>query len=330
MLRKYVEGGGRALFMIDYQKSPRLVELLASWGVKVDDDVVVDLSGIGQLFGGGPLAPLVAQYENHPISEGMGNVATLFPMTRSVEPGETPPAHWHDTKLFSTTAKSFATQELKVNDGELIRNPAKERQGPIPVGVAATYNVPNRIAAPRRADAEKKDGEKRRDQGGRRKRIRWTATRKKAASSFWALRGWRATTSLGVGGNLDLFLNTLNWLSSDEDLISIRPKQPDNTPLDVSARADAAYLAWHRVWLAADDHCGRHSRLVDTASVVAASPVIRRQRAGCSCLSVPGDRRSCPSLAAGLLAAQDAWPGFSAEKSGCWTRGVQSRVASNR
>ena len=26
----------------------------------------------------------------------------------------------------------------------------------------------------------------------------------------------------------------LNWLSSDEDLISIRPKDPENTPLDLS------------------------------------------------------------------------------------------------
>ncbi|MEX2304213.1 MAG: GldG family protein, partial [Bryobacterales bacterium] len=32
ILRKYVEGGGRALFMIDHEKSPRLVELVASWG----------------------------------------------------------------------------------------------------------------------------------------------------------------------------------------------------------------------------------------------------------------------------------------------------------
>jgi gliding motility-associatede transport system auxiliary component len=236
ILRKYIEGGGRALFMIDYQKSPRLVELLASWGVKVNDDVVVDLSGIGQLFGGGPLAPLVAQYENHPIADGMGNVATLFPMTRSVEPGETPPAHWHDTKLFSTTAKSFATSALKVNDGELIRNPAKERQGPIPVGVAATYDVPESDSSAKAADAEKKDGEKAEIKADKEKnpldsdkkegRIVVLGTSRLARNNF-----------LGVGGNLDLFLNTLNWLSSDEDLISIRPKQPDNTPLDVSAGA---------------------------------------------------------------------------------------------
>ena len=40
---------------------------------------------------------------------------------------------------------------------------------------------------------------------------------------------------LGRGSNLDLFLNILSWLSSDEDLISIRPKDPEDTPLDLSS-----------------------------------------------------------------------------------------------
>ena len=39
---------------------------------------------------------------------------------------------------------------------------------------------------------------------------------------------------IGRGGNVDLFLNMLNWLSSDEDLISIRPRDPDNTPLNLT------------------------------------------------------------------------------------------------
>jgi ABC-type uncharacterized transport system involved in gliding motility auxiliary subunit len=234
ILRKYVEGGGRVLFLLDYQKSPRLVELAATWGVRVNNDVVVDVSGIGQLFGGGPLAPLVAQYESHPISNGMGGAATFFPMTRSVEPGETV-AHWSVSKLFSTTPNSFATTELKVNDGELIRDADKERQGPIPVGVAATYDVPESESSPAAAaDAEPKDEESGESKAGdevnpldgeqKQGRIVVLGTSRLARNSY-----------VGLGGNLDLFLNTLNWLSSDEDLISIRPKQPDNTPLEVSA-----------------------------------------------------------------------------------------------
>ena len=37
------------------------------------------------------------------------------------------------------------------------------------------------------------------------------------------------------GGNRDLFLNMMSWLSSDEDLISIRPKDPEDRRLTLNA-----------------------------------------------------------------------------------------------
>jgi ABC-type uncharacterized transport system involved in gliding motility auxiliary subunit len=50
---------------------------------------------------------------------------------------------------------------------------------------------------------------------------------------------------LGVPGNRDLFLNTVNWLSQQENLISIRPKDPEDRR--VSLTADQAKLIF---WLA--------------------------------------------------------------------------------
>ena len=37
-------------------------------------------------------------------------------------------------------------------------------------------------------------------------------------------------------GNRDLLLNMVNWLSSDEDLISIRPKEPENQALSMTGQ----------------------------------------------------------------------------------------------
>jgi ABC-type uncharacterized transport system involved in gliding motility auxiliary subunit len=37
--------------------------------------------------------------------------------------------------------------------------------------------------------------------------------------------------------NRDLLANMVNWLSSDEDLISIRPKAPEDRPLNITAGA---------------------------------------------------------------------------------------------
>ena len=38
----------------------------------------------------------------------------------------------------------------------------------------------------------------------------------------------------------------LNWLSSDEDLISIRPRDPENTPLNIS-QSQMMRLFWINV-----------------------------------------------------------------------------------
>jgi ABC-type uncharacterized transport system involved in gliding motility auxiliary subunit len=40
---------------------------------------------------------------------------------------------------------------------------------------------------------------------------------------------------LRFNGNPDLVMNMINWLTSDEDLISIRPREQDNRPLTLSA-----------------------------------------------------------------------------------------------
>ena len=39
---------------------------------------------------------------------------------------------------------------------------------------------------------------------------------------------WVANRFIDFNGNSDLALNSVNWLSSDEDLISIRPKPQEN------------------------------------------------------------------------------------------------------
>jgi ABC-type uncharacterized transport system involved in gliding motility auxiliary subunit len=39
---------------------------------------------------------------------------------------------------------------------------------------------------------------------------------------------WASNQALGFSGNRNLLLNTINWLSSDEDLIAIRPKEPED------------------------------------------------------------------------------------------------------
>ena len=93
-IKKYVEGGGRAMFLLDpplkmgrpqIADNDALASLLQSWGVTLDKDLILDLNPIGQLAGLGPQVALVTNYESHPIVSQMKGTATGFPLSRSLD-----------------------------------------------------------------------------------------------------------------------------------------------------------------------------------------------------------------------------------------------------
>lgn len=204
-IRKYVEGGGSALVMLDPPTkgitTTALVKLAEDWGVKVNGDIVVDVSGIGQFFGADELSPLVTKYESHAITREMRNVASLFPLVRSVDTGASKDRVTVE-KLFTTSAKSFATTDF--SSGQIKLDPKKDKAGPFALAVAGEY----------RTDKENTKG-------------RFVI----AGSSRFV-----TNSTMGFpGGNRDLFLNIMAWLSADEDLISIRPKDPEDRRLSLSS-----------------------------------------------------------------------------------------------
>ena len=206
-IKTYVEAGGHAMFFIDpplkmgkedIADNSALLKVIEAWGITMNKDLALDTSGIGQIFGLGPEVPLVTTYASHAIVREMKEVATAFPLARTVEvkSGEKGSAE----KLFSSSANSYATANL--SSGEIQINPAKDKKGPLDLGAAATINTsdknnPGRIVV--------------------------------VGSSDWAANGF-----LRFNGNRDMFLNMVNWLSADEDLISIRPKDPEDQRLSMT------------------------------------------------------------------------------------------------
>jgi ABC-type uncharacterized transport system involved in gliding motility auxiliary subunit len=49
-----------------------------------------------------------------------------------------------------------------------------------------------------------------------------------------------ANNYLGIEGNRDLFMNTVNWLAQQESLISIRPREPSDSRLTLTANVRSA------------------------------------------------------------------------------------------
>ena len=44
-----------------------------------------------------------------------------------------------------------------------------------------------------------------------------------------------ANLAIGVQGNRDLFMNAINWLAQQENLIAVRPRQPEDHRLTLTA-----------------------------------------------------------------------------------------------
>ena len=199
-LKTFITGGGRAIFNFDPvlnlpdQKmgdTPKLADLVSSWGVTPKGDVVLDLSAASRLFG--QISPVAGSYEQHPIVRVMGDNATVFPLSRSLDVKS--PAE----KLFSSTADSYSltNPRLPINDAAL----SKAAKGPFVLGAAATVgsgSTEGRIVVVGSSD-------------------------------------WMSNNIIGAPvANRDLALNMMNWLTGDTDLISIRPKEPEDRRLRVS------------------------------------------------------------------------------------------------
>jgi ABC-type uncharacterized transport system involved in gliding motility auxiliary subunit len=205
-IKAYVESGGKALFLLDpplqtgksaIDDNTTLEAVLAGWGVTVNKDLALDVSGIGQIFGLSEAVPLVAEYDPHPITDPLKGTATAFPLVRTLDIKNTDKTTVQ--KLFETAENSFATTNL--SSGEVRIDPKKDKKGPLLLAAAGTYN------------------------GSPQGRFIVVGSSQ-----------WLGNNFIRFNGNRDLFLNMINWLSADEDLISIRPKAPEDRPLNITAQ----------------------------------------------------------------------------------------------
>lgn len=205
-IQGYVQSGGRAMLLLDPPLQGRatiatndaLASVLSGWGVTLDKDVIFDLNPIGQLTGLGPEVPLVTHYESQPIVADLKGTATGFPISRSLEIQSTGKSSVE--KLFESSSSSLAATDLGA--AEVRVNDPKNRKSPLTMAAAGSY-----------------------DTGHSGSQGRFVVV----GSSTWI-----SNSFLDFNGNSDLALNAVNWLASDEDLISIHPKRPEDRRLTLT------------------------------------------------------------------------------------------------
>jgi ABC-type uncharacterized transport system involved in gliding motility auxiliary subunit len=222
-LDAYIAAGGKALFMATPFSAEGLRAYLEKYGILLDNDIVIELNPLGQLFGTGPLVPIVSQYEAHPITKDLVGVMTLFPLTRSIEAVKNPPKGAAIQPLAKTSAQSWGESDKAVfTRGEAKPDPG-EKTGPLAVALAATVDVEGKPDAKTDAAEPKKPVKA---------RLVVVGTADFASNQF-----------LGAQGNKDFFLNVVSWLAEEEDLLSVRPKDNKQNPI-VLTSAQSNLVLW--------------------------------------------------------------------------------------
>jgi ABC-type uncharacterized transport system involved in gliding motility auxiliary subunit len=224
----FLAKGGKLLLMADPPAAaagqapiPNLESLARDWGVQLDKTIIVDASGIGQLFGSSYDTSVVLTYPQHPITERFGEI-TAFPLARSLSiltgasGGRTPqafvetgPRSWAETDLDSVGKNGSPKFEAAKGD----------RLGPLAVGAA--------VSAPGKEEAP-------------------LAPASKAPETRVVVMGdsdFASNASIKIGANRDFFMNIVGWLSQQENLIAIRPREPGDSRLTLTAD-QSRRIAW--------------------------------------------------------------------------------------
>lgn len=237
MLRRYLAKGGKLLLLLDppdKADSPQLPNLLAlahDWDMQLSNDVVLDTSGVGQIFGAGPQIPVAADYPPSAITEGF-RVLTAFPLARSVSP-VSGGVNGHNAQTFVQTGpNSWATDAVRLlnetKEGKEFKlNEQVDKRGPISIACLVSASAQE----PAVAQTDNKG-----------------ASKSKAETRVVVVgdSDFAANTYLNFQGNKDLFMNMVSWLAQQENLISIRPKEPDDRRLTLTAiqQRNILWLAW--------------------------------------------------------------------------------------
>jgi ABC-type uncharacterized transport system involved in gliding motility auxiliary subunit len=216
----FLERGGKVMFLLDPEGPSGLATYLTNYGIQVVDGVIVD--PVSRLFGMDYLTPVVASYEEHPITKNF-EVASFFPLAQEVKTTDKMPERVSAQILAKTSPNSWLErgkderEGIARGEGRLVYNEGVDDKGPVPVAAVSTVTM--------------------RSEGGSAKEPQ------KARIVVFGDSDFASNNYLNLSGNRDLFLNTVSWLAEEENLIAIRPKESGQFFAPVTANQERLIFA---------------------------------------------------------------------------------------
>jgi len=145
-----------------------------------------------------PAVAVAANYGRHPITDNF-RLNTIFPFARKIDVNDN--GDWRVTRLVEVAPRGWL--EMGKLDEKITFDKASDVPGPVNIAVALERNVGDRV-----------------------QRVAVVGN-----GSFLA------NTFVGNGGNLDLGINILNWLTGDDALIAVQPRPLLDSNLDLGRGA---------------------------------------------------------------------------------------------
>jgi ABC-type uncharacterized transport system involved in gliding motility auxiliary subunit len=219
-IKAYIQSGGRVYFMTDPETAPGLTVFLEEFGVNLENDLIVDT--VSRLLGGDYFMPVVNQYETHRITDNF-RYATFFPYARSVSPREEMPEGITVETIAKSSQNSWSERQL--DEQEVTFNEEGDVSGPISLAVVAT--IQPKTESQQEAEEEPTGEEE----------PKTPADAPKTPEGRIAVFGdsdFVTNRYYYLSGNGNFFLNTVNWLTEEEDLIAIQPKTSSPRTIQLS------------------------------------------------------------------------------------------------
>ncbi len=214
-LDRYLAGGGHVLALLD-PVLPKpggppsdfgLSAPLAAWGVKLDNDIVVDPGNSLPFIGAETV--YVNHFGSHEIVAPLDSAKTavILPLARSVQPGTSSHAGFTATPLLQTTSDGWGETDLQ--NLSAVKKDSNDIQAPVTLAVAVSKSPGAESPSPSPADS---------------------ARLAVFGDSDFACNGELQSVS-----NANLFLNTVHWLIGNTALVGIAPKSVEQTSLTISS-----------------------------------------------------------------------------------------------
>jgi hypothetical protein len=237
-LRLKVASGGKALVLLEPEfkaKFPNLVALLKQWGIEAGQDVVLDLvprlTETGLVFTADERI-IVEQYPWHEITKAFP-FRTLYSGARSIKPAAGSGAGGPRAQaLVETSQDSWAKADVSLKP-PLRFDEKVDRKGPISIAVVATVPAPapSPSPSPSTSPSPSPGAEEVKKPEGR--------------VAVFGDADFASNALVGAQGNENFLLNVVAWLSEDADLISIKPRDPEDHRLTILPGS----FQWTAIWM---------------------------------------------------------------------------------